>query len=47
MQYEITKDGTSCAEGFTKNLCCDYRSKKVIRLPDAFVSKIQSFEQIT
>lgn len=47
MRYEITKDSTSCAEGFTRNLCYDYQAKKVIRLPDAFVSKIQSFEQIT
>lgn len=47
MRYVITRDGTVCAEGFTHNLCYDYHAKKVMRLPDAFVSKIQAFEQIT
>jgi len=46
MQYEITKDGSTCAEGFTKNLCYDYQAKKVSRLPDAFVQNITSFEKI-
>jgi acyl-CoA thioester hydrolase len=46
MRYVITNDRTVCAEGFTHNLCYDYQAKKVMRIPDAFVRKIQSFEQI-
>jgi len=46
MQYRITKDRATCAEGFTKNLCYDYQAKKVVRLPDAFVKKIASFEKM-
>ena len=45
MQYRITKDGATCAEGFTKNLCYDYQTKSVVRLPNAFVEKITSFEK--
>ncbi len=46
MQYRITMDGAACAEGFTKNLCYDYQAKSVVRLPDAFVQKITSFENM-
>lgn len=44
MQYQITRDGAPCADGFTKNLCYDYQGKKVVRLPEAFVIKIRAFE---
>ena len=47
MQYQIAKDGAACAEGFTKNLCYDYSSSKVVRLPEEFVEKIQLFEKIS
>ncbi len=45
MQYEISNKEEVCAEGFTKNLCYDYQVKEVVQWPDAFVSKIQAFEQ--
>ncbi len=44
MHYQISKEGVICAEGFTKNLCYDYQAKKVVRLPDRFIERIQSFE---
>jgi acyl-CoA thioester hydrolase len=45
MQYEISNKEEVCAEGFTKILCYDYQAREVVQLPDAFVSKIQAFEQ--
>jgi YbgC/YbaW family acyl-CoA thioester hydrolase len=45
MQYQILKADTVCAEGFTKNLCYDYRAKQVIRLPQPFVDAVASYER--
>ncbi len=46
MRYAITRGEIVCAEGFTHNLCYDYHAKKVMRFPDAFMSKIRAFEQL-
>jgi acyl-CoA thioester hydrolase len=44
MAYQIARDDIVCAEGFTINLGFDYQSNKVVRLPEAFVHQIKSFE---
>jgi acyl-CoA thioester hydrolase len=44
MAYQIERDDGVCAEGFTINLGFDYQSNRVVRLPEAFVHRIKTFE---
>ncbi len=45
MEYQILKADAVCAEGFTNNLCFDYKAKKVVRLPEPFVEAIKAYEK--
>lgn len=45
MDYQISKDDSVCAEGFTKNFCYDYATRAVSRLPEAFVQAITEYEK--
>lgn len=44
MDYHVLRGDDRCAVGFTITLCYDYREKKVVHLPQKFVSSIQVFE---
>jgi len=44
MDYRILRGVDTCAYGFTTILCIDYVNKKIVRLPQAFVTKIKGFE---
>ena len=44
MVYQIIRGETICAEGFTVNLAFDYRTNKVVRLPEEFNHRIKTFE---
>ena len=44
MAYQIERDGTVCAEGITVNICYDYQTQKVVRLPEEFIQKVKAFE---
>ena len=46
MAYRIDREDVVCAEGFTINVCYDYGSKKVVRLPEEFTRKISRFEDL-
>ncbi|MGD8844557.1 MAG: thioesterase family protein [Desulfobacteraceae bacterium] len=46
MGYQLSRDNTLCAEGFTKNYCYDYLAKRVMRPPEAFVQTITAFEAL-
>jgi acyl-CoA thioester hydrolase len=46
MAYQIERDDVVCAEGFTINICYDYQSKKVVRLPEHFIRQIKAFEDL-
>jgi YbgC/YbaW family acyl-CoA thioester hydrolase len=47
MEYQISKGNTNCAQGFTKNLCYDYKTERVMRPPEPFVQTIKAFEALT
>jgi YbgC/YbaW family acyl-CoA thioester hydrolase len=44
MAYQIERDESVCAEGFTINLGFDYQTNRVVRLPEAFIGRIKAFE---
>jgi acyl-CoA thioester hydrolase len=44
MGYQIERADVICAEGFTLNICYDYQSKKVVRLPEEFIRQVKAFE---
>ena len=44
MDYRILKGDQVCALGYTTNLCFDYGSKKVVKLPLEFVTAVKTFE---
>lgn len=44
MDYRILKGDKICAIGYTINLCFDYGSKKVAKLPLEFVTAVTAFE---
>lgn len=44
MAYQIDRADGICAEGFTINICYDYQSKKVVRLPEKFIRQVKAFE---
>ena len=44
MVYQIKRDDIVCAEGVTINLAFDYKSNKVVRLPEVFIRRIKEFE---
>ena len=44
MVYQIERGGMVCAEGVTANICYDYQTKKVLRLPEEFIQKVKAFE---
>jgi acyl-CoA thioesterase FadM len=44
MAYTIGRDAALCAEGATTNLVVDPRQKKVVPLPDGFVTAVRAFE---
>lgn len=44
MDYKITAEGSICAQGFTKVMCFDYKTKSVGRVPEVFVQAIKKFE---
>jgi acyl-CoA thioester hydrolase len=46
MAYQIERDQTVCAEGFTINLAFNYQSNKVVRLPEEFLRRITEFENL-
>ena len=46
MEYRIKKAEVVCAEGFTINMCFDYLSQKVARLPEEFNQLIRKFETL-
>lgn len=44
MAYMIERADVVCAEGSTVNVCYDYRTNKVARLPETFIRRISAFE---
>jgi len=46
MGYRIERDGVPTAEGATKLVGFDYRSRKPVRLPKGFRAAVQGFEKL-
>ncbi len=44
MDYQIARSDVICAEGFTVNICYDYQTQKVVRLPEEFIRQVKAFE---
>lgn len=44
MTYQIEREGLVCAVGATTNVCFDPRLKRVVQLPQAFISAVETFE---
>lgn len=44
MTYQIEKEGLLCATGSTTNMCFDSKNKKVIQLPEAFITAVEFYE---
>ncbi len=44
MNYKIESTENICAEGFTKNLCFDYKVKKIVKLPAVFIQAVEEYE---
>lgn len=47
MDYQIVRGDVLCAVGFTAAVCYDYREKKIVHLPQQFVTAIQEFEGLS